>query len=197
MKKVYKNNRKKAFWGAIIGAGVSALSNIIGGVINSNAQRTASEAQLKAQERLLKRQENLNEDSQRLQSEIAEQANQGIYDELRQKYYKCGGKVKVRKKAEWGTEDTSSLLSGLLGGLGNIGTSAINSNTALQINANNLKLQELEAASKNKQYQYDFVQSDFAKRLRKYLNGDNENNELNDGVDTKRKNLFQNKSMYL
>jgi hypothetical protein len=95
MKKVYKNNRKKAFWGAIIGAGVSALSNIIGGVINSNAQRAASEAQLKAQEKLIKRQENLNEDSQRLQSEIAEQANQGIYDEIRQKSYNTLHKCQV------------------------------------------------------------------------------------------------------
>ena len=193
MKKVKKNNRQKAFWGAIIGAGVSALSNIIGSVINGNAQRTASEAQLRAQEKLLKRQENLNEDSQRLQSEIAEQANQGIYDELRQKNYKCGGKIKVRKKAEWGTEDTSSLLSGLIGGLGNIGTSAINSNTALQINANNLKLQELETAAKNKQYQYGYVQSDFAKRMRKYLNGEDNTNEF----DNSKRAMFPNKQLYM
>lgn len=192
MKKVYKN-RKKAFWGALIGAGVGALSNILGSVINGNTQRAAIEAQLKAQEKLFKRQESLNEDSQRLQSEIAEQANQGIYDELRQKNYKCGGKVKVRKKAEWGTEDTSSLLSGLIGGLESIGTSAINSNTALQINANNLKLQELEAASKNKQYQYGYIQSNFAKRMRKYLNGEDNVNEF----DNNKRTMFPNNRLYL
>ena len=84
--------RKKAFWGALVGAGISGLFNIFGSLGKANAQRVAAYNNYLAQKRLLDKQNTLTEYNQKLQNQIAEQENQGIYDELREKNYKCGGK---------------------------------------------------------------------------------------------------------
>ena len=152
MKKVYKN-RKKALggWGALIGAGVSALTNIFGSLTQAKREEELAEKMYEQQEKLLHKQEIQNEFGQKLQNQIAEQENQSIYDELRQKNYKCGGKIKVRKKADYGTE-LMDIGSSIFTGLGNLGVSAINNNLKSTLSAYQLKLMDDKFNAENRKF---------------------------------------------
>ena len=57
MKKVNKKSRDKAFWGALIGAGISAATSLIGGHINNEHQKAIAQLQYDQQKRLLERQD--------------------------------------------------------------------------------------------------------------------------------------------
>lgn len=192
MKKVKKNNRQKSFWGALIGAGISAISNLVGASIQSENQKRIAELQYAQQKGLLERQNTLNEYNMKLQEQIAEQENDGIYDELRRKNYKCGGKIVKRKKAEFGLSDLADIGSSLLGGLSSLGVYSINNNTQNKLAAYQMKLMEDKFNSETKKF-YSYTGQQAAKNLREYLNGDKDENLTN----SRYKNLFQNKRLYL
>lgn len=192
MKRVKKDNRQKAFWGALIGAGLSAVTNLIGGSIQAKHQQAVAETQYNQQKELLRRQDVQNEYSQKLQNQIAEQQNEGIYEELRKKNYKCGGKVVRRKKAGFGMEDLGSIGSTLITSLGNIGTSIIGNkaNDAIAGYQNQLMMDKFNSA---KNATLTAATGNVAQNLKDYL-GDNF--DTNEDV-IKRKKMFPNKQLYL
>lgn len=192
MKKINKNKRNKAFWGAFIGAGVSAIANLIGSSIQAKHQENIAEMQYNQQKQLLERQNTLNEYNQKLQNQIAEQENDEIYDELRRKNYKCGGKIKKRKKAEFGLNDFGQIGSSLISGIGNLGSSIISSNSQNNIAALQMKLAEDKFNSQNNKL-YSYTGGNAAKNLRSYIDG----TEDNAGLVDSRKPLFKNSKMYL
>lgn len=192
MKKVNKKSRDKAFFGALIGAGIGAVTNLIGAHINSEHQKFLAERQYEQQQRLLHRQDVQNEYNQKLQEQIAEQENDGIYDELRRKNYKCGGKIIKRKKGEWGLSDYSAIGTSLINGLGSLGTTMMNANAQSQIAGYQMKLAEDKFNSEAKKF-HSYTGQSSAKSLRAYIDGTEDDNQL----DGRYKNLFQNKRMYL
>ena len=192
MKKVNKNKRNKAFWGALIGAGISAISNLIGGSMQAKSQENIAEMQYNQQKQLLERQDIQNEYNQKLQNQIAEQENDNIYDELRRKNYKCGGKIKKRKKAEFGLNDFGQIGSSLINGIGNLGSSIITSNNQNALASLQMKLAEDKFNSQANKFQ-SYTGSNAAKNLRSYIDGTEDNSNLVDS----RKPLFKNSRMYL
>lgn len=192
MKKVNKKSRDKAFWGALIGAGISAATSLIGEHINNEHQKFMAQLQYDQQKRLLERQDVQNEYNQKLQEQIAEQENDGIYDELRRKNYKCGGKMIKRKKGEWGLSDYGAIGTSLINGLGSLGTTMMNANTQSQLASYQMKLAEDKFNSEAKKL-HSYTGQSSAKSLRAYIDGTEDDNQF----DGRYKNLFQNKRMYL
>lgn len=137
-KKIIK--RDKAFLGAIIGAATGLIGSAIGGSISNNKAK----AQLRAQQRAQNKQDTL----AMAQNLSASYGNQEYVDEFNKRItFKNGGKMKRRKcaagnkvsvakkfacggrkKAEWGASDTSALISGISGGLGNVINAAMSGN---------------------------------------------------------------------
>lgn len=192
MKKINKNKRNKAFWGALIGAGLSAITNLIGSSMQAKHQKAVAETQYNQQKQLLERQDIQNEYNQKLQNQIAEQENDGIYDELRRKNYKCGGKIKKRKKAEFGLEDASQIGSSLISGIGNLGSSMIAINSQNNLASLQMKLAEDKFNSQANKFQ-SYTGGNAARNLRSYIDGTEDNDSLIDS----RKPLFRNSRMYL
>ena len=138
-----KVKRDKAFLGAIIGAVAGLAGSAIGGSISNNKAK----AQLRAQQRAQNKQDTL----AMAQNLSASYGNQEYVDEFNKRVtFKNGGKMKKRKcsagtkvsiakrfacggrkKAEWGASDTSALISGLSGGLGNIISASMSGNTGV------------------------------------------------------------------
>lgn len=138
-----KVKRDKAFLGAIIGAVAGLAGSAIGGSISSNKAK----AQLRAQQRAQNKQDTL----AMAQNLSASYGNQEYVDEFNKRItFKNGGKMKRRKcsagnkvsiakrfacggrkKAKWGASDTSALISGLSGGLGNIVSASLSGNTGI------------------------------------------------------------------
>lgn len=192
MKKINKNKRNKAFWGALIGAGVSAVTNLIGSSMQAKRQKDIAETQYQQQKLLLERQDSQNEYNQKLQNQIAEQENDGIYDELRRKNYKCGGKIKKRKKAEFGLNDVGQIGSSLISGVGNLGSSLITSSTQNYLAALQMKLAEDKFNSQANKFQ-SYTGGNAARNLRSYI----DDTEYNTSFVDSRKPLFKNSRMYL
>ena len=192
MKRINKNKRDKAFWGALIGAGIGALTNLIGGSIQAKRQEHIAEMQYNQQKQLLERQDIQNEYNQKLQNQIAEQENDGIYDELRRKNYKCGGKIKKRKKAEFGLNDIGQIGSSLISGIGSLGSSMIATNTQNNLTSLQMKLAEDKFNSQANKFQ-SYTGGDASKNLRSYIDG----TENDAGLVDSRKQLFRNSRMYL
>lgn len=94
--------RKKAWIGAAIGAGVGLLSSVFG----ASKQKRAQERQYALQRNMELRNAGLTSASNLTQafSNIDE-----LNEEFRNRFLRCGG----RRKAAWGAEDTSALISGL------------------------------------------------------------------------------------
>lgn len=190
-----KCKRKKASWGSVINAGVSGLFDIIGSISKANTQRVATDNMFLAQKRLLEKQDILNRYNQKLETQLTDQENQQLYDELRRKNYKCGGKLKVRKRAEWGVGDTGSLLGSLISGVtGIIGSGIMNSannyTMSKQIQLNDMKFKSDNVQTRN-------LPNTFAERMRKYLNGEENDTDITNEITNKRKNIFANKQFYL
>lgn len=192
MKKINKNKRNKAFWGALVGAEISAITNLIGGSVQAKRQEQIAEMQYNQQKRLLERQDIQNEYNQKLQNQIAEQENDSIYDELRRKNYKCGGKIKKRKKAEFGLNDIGQIGSSLISGMGSLGNSMIVANTQNNLASLQMKLAEDKFNSQVNKFQ-SYTAGNAAKNLRSYIDGTEDNVSLIDS----RKPLFRNSRMYL
>ena len=193
MKKVNKNNRKKAFWGSLITAGIgTAINGILSG-IEANNQRVFAENQYLAQKDLLQRQEIQNKYFRRAEDQIASQENDKIYDELRRKYYKCGGKIVKRKKAEFGFD---SMMSGIgesiIGGIGNLIQSGLNNRTRNIIAGYETQLLNDKLSLANKK-DYSYAGNSGLDRLKEYIAGD----KISDKTANGQKNAFQNKWMYL
>lgn len=115
-----KYKRKKAVWGAIAGMAVSLAGNIISGIINKNAK----EKEQARENALANYQNNLNAGANLANaingsSDLVDNYNQRVT-------FKRGGKY---RRAAWGAQDTSSLISGLGSALGSVATSAINSSS--------------------------------------------------------------------
>lgn len=122
MKKVKRNQRNKAFWGAIAGAAASLIGGTISSIITANAQKK----QQREQERLQREQTNINT-AANLANAIngSQDAADSYYD--RMTLMPLGGNRKF-KRAAWGTQDTNNLLSGVTNGIGSVINSAINAN---------------------------------------------------------------------
>lgn len=192
MKRVNKNNRKKAFWGALVGAGISAATNLISSHANAVHQENIARMQYEQQQKLLERQDIQNEYNQKLQNQIAEQENDSIYDELRLKNYKYGGKVVKRKKAEFGLNDFGSIGSSLIGAVGTLGSNMINMNAQNNLANYQMKLAEDKFNSEVNKWN-SANNENFAKNMRAYLNGEETIPQFNNRY----KSLFRNKRMYL
>ena len=146
-------SRKKAFWGALIGAGVSAIGGIINSIINSNKQQDIAMQNYKQQKELMDKLDAQNKQASENEYYNKINANGNIYDDFKKSLLsaKMGGKFKkCRKKAEWGIEDTGNLLTSLLGIGSNIATTAIDANTQLKTN----ELALAAAGRIGKQYNY-------------------------------------------
>lgn len=192
MKKINKNKRNKAFFGALIGAGISAITNLIGSSMQAKHQQHMAEMQYEQQKQLLERQNTLNEYNQKLQDQIAEQENDGIYDELRRKNYKCGGKIKKRKKAEFGLSDVGQIGGSLISGMSNLGSSIFGFGAQDTMTNLQMKLDEDKFNAQNNKWQ-SYTGGNAAKNLRSYIDG----TEDNVGLVDSRKPLFRNSRMYL
>lgn len=121
MRKVKRNQRNKAFLGALIGAGVSLIGNTIGSIIGANAQKK----QQREQERQQIEQNNLT-----TAANLANAINgsQDVVDSYydRVTLMPLGGK---RRIGAWGTQDTNDVISGVSSGIGSVVKSAIGANT--------------------------------------------------------------------
>ena len=146
-------SRKKAFWGALIGAALSAGGGIISSIINSNKQQELAVQNYKQQKELMDKLDA--QTKQNAENEYYNKINSNIniYDDFKKSLLsaKMGGKFKkCRKKAEWGTDDTGNLISSILGVGSNIATTAIDANTQLKTN----ELALAAAGRIGKQYNY-------------------------------------------
>lgn len=122
-----KNNKKhKAWLGAVIRGAVELGSSIYG----ASQQKKAQERALDEQRRAQNKQDTLN----MAQQLTAGYGDQSYVDDFNKKVvFKMGGnkldkakRIRPRKKAAWGVEDTNALISGL-SSLGNIASTAITS----------------------------------------------------------------------
>lgn len=119
------NKRHKAWLGAVISGAIGLGSSIVGGLIQKNSQEKA----LAEQQRAQNKQDTLN----MAQQLTAGYSDTSYADEFNKKVvFKMGGnkvdkarRIRPRKKAAWGAEDTNALISGLSSSLGNITSSAI------------------------------------------------------------------------
>lgn len=119
------NKRNKAWLGAVISGAIGLGSSIFG----ASQQKKAQERALAEQRRAQNRQDTLN----MAQQLTAGYGDQSYVDDFNKKItFKMGGnkvdkarRIKPRKKAAWGAEDTSALISGFSGGLNNIASNAI------------------------------------------------------------------------
>lgn len=106
--------RKKAWIGAVIGGAVGIGSAIFGAI----KQKEAQEKQMRLQRNMESRNTSLTSAANLTQA----YANADELDEeFRNRFYRCGG----RKKAAWGAEDTSALISSLGSAGSNIATAMI------------------------------------------------------------------------
>lgn len=147
MKKVCKNNRKKAFWGAIVNSLIGAGVNLLGSKLSADQNERNAERQLE----LVKRENEISQ-TQQLATAMNQQlaGSQQYYNDLRRSVHKCGGKIKIkRKKAEWGINDTGSIISSGLGALGEIGSSIITNNSNQKIFDANIEQQNIRFANQN------------------------------------------------
>lgn len=121
MRKVKRNQRNKAFLGALIGAGVSLIGNTIGSIIGANAQKK----QQREQERQQIEQNNLT-----TAANLANAINgsQDVVDSYydRVTLMPLGGKKKL---GAWGTQDTNDIINGVSSGIGSVVKSVIGANT--------------------------------------------------------------------
>lgn len=145
-----KVKRNKAFLGAIIGAVAGIGSSILGGVMNKNSSEKAQRQQQIAQNRkdtysmaqnlsnAYGNQEYVDEFNKRVTFKKGGKMNTKDDRLVREKKFACGGRKKAcggrakaacgtRKKAEWGAEDTSALISGLGSAGSSLASAAINS----------------------------------------------------------------------
>lgn len=145
-----KVKRNKAFLGAIIGAVAGIGGSILGGVMNKNSSEKAQRQQQISQNRkdtysmaqnlsnAYGNQEYVDEFNKRITFKKGGKMNTKDDRLIREKKFACGGRKKAcggrakaacgtRKKAEWGAEDTSALISGLGSAGSNIASAAINS----------------------------------------------------------------------
>ena len=114
-----KYKRKKAMWGALAGMAVSLAGNVISGIINRNAQEKQQ-----AKENALAHQQNNLTAAANLANAI--NGSSDIVDNYNDRItFKRGGKY---KRATWGTQDTSNLLSSLGGAAGSVVNAAMNAN---------------------------------------------------------------------
>ncbi len=148
-----KKVRKKAFWGALIGAGVSAIGNIINSVINSNKQQDIAMQNYKQQKELMDKLDAQNKQNAENEYYNKINSNINVYDDFKKSLLaaKMGGKFKkCRKKAEWGASDTGNLISSILGVGSNITSNIIDANAQLKNN----ELALAAAGRIGKQYNY-------------------------------------------
>ena len=141
MKKVYKNGRKKAFWGAIVGGLIGAGASLLGSKLSADQNERNAEKQLE-----LAKRENEISQTQQLATAMNEQlaGSQQYYNDLRKSVHKCGGKIKVkRKKAEWGINDTGAVISSGLSALGGIGSTLITNNSNQKVFDANIEQQNM------------------------------------------------------
>lgn len=150
-----KVKRNKAFLGAIIGAVAGIGSSILGGVMNKNSSEKAQRQQQISQNRkdtysmaqnlsnAYGNQEYVDEFNKRVTFKKGGKMNTKDDRLVREKKFACGGRKKTcggrvkaacgtRKKAEWGAEDTSALISGL----GSAGSSLASAAISSSINRN-------------------------------------------------------------
>lgn len=119
------NKRHKAWLGAVISGAIGIGSSIFG----ASQQKRAQERALAEQQRAQNKQDTLN----MAQQLTAGYGDQSYVDDFNKKVvFKMGGnkvdkarRIRPRKKAAWGAEDTSALISGLSNGIGNVASSAI------------------------------------------------------------------------
>ena len=91
-----------------------------------------------------------------------------------------------------GLNNIGTIGSSLITGLSSIGINAMNANTQSQLADYQMKLMEDKFNSESKKF-YSYTGQQAAKSLREYIYGDKDK----DLIDSKHKNLFQNKRMYL
>lgn len=123
------NKRHKAWLGAVISGAIGLGSSIFG----ASQQKKAQERALAEQRRAQNKQDTLN----MAQQLTAGYGDQSYVDDFNKKVvFKMGGnkvdkvrRIRPRKKAAWGAEDTNALISGLSSSLGNITSSAILAST--------------------------------------------------------------------
>ena len=123
------NKRHKAWLGAVISGAIGLGSSIFG----ASQQKKAQERAIAEQQRAQNKQDTLN----MAQQLTAGYGDQSYIDDFNKKVvFKMGGnkvdkakRIRPRKKAAWGTEDTSALISGLSNSLGNVASSVITSST--------------------------------------------------------------------
>lgn len=183
-----KCKRKKYSWGSVIDAGISGIFDIIGSISKANAQRVAADNMFLSQKKLLEKQDTLNKYNQRLENQLTAQENQQLYDELRRSNYKCGGKKKVRKRAEWGIDKLINGISGV------IGSSFINTANNYMM-GKQMQLNEMKFRTDNVKERT--LPNDFAENMRKYLDNKENDNYQSDVFNNKKKNIFTNKQFYL
>lgn len=113
MKTYNDRKKKKAFLGALIGAGISLVGNAVGGAISAKKQKAAQKQELANQRAIAELQKSAQKEqagiqtAQNLTNYYADSYNREQEFMNRFKQYKCGG----RKKAKWGTNDTVSTIN--------------------------------------------------------------------------------------
>ena len=147
MKKVCKNNRKKAFWGAIVGNLIGTGTSLLRSKLTADQNERNAEKQLE-----LAKLENEISQTQQLATAMNQQlaGSQQYYNDLRKSVHKYGGKIKTkRKKAEWGANDTGAVISSGLGAFGEIGSSIITNTSNQKIFDANIEQQKMRFANQN------------------------------------------------
>lgn len=135
-----KQKRKKGFLGALIGSGVSLIGGIASSFISKNAQEKAAKRQQIAQNRA---------DTYEMANNLSNAyANQDYVDDFQKKVifrnggikqyndrvkhnkrFACGG----RKKAAWGANDTSALITAAGNTFSNLASTAISSSAKTDV----------------------------------------------------------------
>lgn len=200
MKKCKKN---KAFFGALIGAGV----NIASSIFNSNRQQQITEQQMKFQKEQAEKQEKLRKDAAEQNYYNALNANSDIYNDLRASLnsYKYGGKIKKckRKKSEFGTIfdganfDTSKFLGDIFQNIGSGVSNYINSKSNYNIESKKLDneryIADLNTKSiDNQTPNFNNIRSSLNERTQNIYNGDDQMQ-----TELKRTRIRRPQSLYL
>lgn len=149
-------HKRKAFLGAIIGAGISTIGNLVGGAI----QKRKQEQQRIRQEATERKKTSAQETTSAMNSQLE---NLNDYrDAFTDQMMKCGGRYKSRKKANFGTEMLNAV-PGIIGGIGSIiegsmgGTGAVSSSVsnfagaATAVTQEAIKKRNEELANKRKE----------------------------------------------
>lgn len=198
-----KCKRNKAFFGALIGAGV----NIASSIINSNRQQEIADQQMRFQKEQAEKQEKLRKDAAEQSYYNALNANSDIYNDLRASLnsYKYGGKIKKckRKKSEFGTIfnganfDTNKFLGDIFQNIGTGVSNYINSKSNYDIESkkidneryiSDLKTKPIDVQTPN----FDNIRSGLKERTQNIYNDDNQMQ-----TELKRTRIKRPQSLYL